>query len=104
MTDIEPFYILGGIVAGLTQVLMLVICIFLVLKIKNTGTILMLVGSILTILFYVLNIAWTTIAARNGAESVAKSVAILQLLGNIPYVIFTIGFGIFIFKYIRKQS
>lgn len=104
MTDIEPFYILGGIISGLTQLVMLVLSIILVLKIKNTGTLLMLVGSILTILFYILNIAWTAIAAGNGAESVVKSAATLHLLGNIPYVIFTTGFGIFIFKYIRKQS
>jgi uncharacterized membrane protein len=104
MTDIEPFYIIGGIIGGLTQVLMLVMCIILVLKNKNTGTLLMLIGSILTILFYGLNIAWTTIAARNGAESVANSVAILQLLANIPYVIFTIGFGVFVFNHTRKQS
>lgn len=99
----DPIYIVGGILGGLSQLLLLVFCIVLVFKIKNTATLLMLAGSILTIFFYVFNIIWTTIAATNGPEVVAKSVALLNVLQNIPPVIFVIGFSLFVNNHIKKN-
>lgn len=103
MTDIQPFYILASLISGLVQLAMLIICIVLVFKNKNTATMLMLIGSILTILFYIANVVWPAIASLNGAESVVKSVAILNVLGNISYVIFTIGFALFVIKHVQKR-
>ncbi len=104
MSDIEPLFIFGGILRGLAQLVMLIICIVLVYKKKNTATLLMLIGSILTILFYVANIAWPLISASSGTESLAKSVAILNVLGNIPYLVFILGFILFVIKHVKKDS
>lgn len=93
----------GGAIATLTQFTLLVFCIVLILKHKNTATILMLTGSVLHIIFSILNIVWTAVAARNGADAIVDSVYVLNVLKNIPYLLFTIGFGLFVIRDIPKQ-
>jgi len=101
--SIDPIYIIGGILGVLIQLLLVTFCIVLVLKTKNTATILMLTGSILTILFYVLNIVWTSVMATKSPEAIAKSVALLNLLQTIPPAIFAIGFSLFVLKHVKKK-
>ncbi|GMN09148.1 hypothetical protein MTsPCn9_03960 [Croceitalea sp. MTPC9] len=102
MTDINPIYIIGGIIGFLAQLALLAICILLVYKRKNGATIIMLIGSILIVLSHVSNLIWPIIASRNGPENLAKSVMVLNFLGTIPYIVFTIGFGLFVIKHIKK--
>jgi hypothetical protein len=99
----EIIYMVGGAIATLAKFALLVLCIVLILKLKSNATILMLTGSVFHIIFPILNIIWTALAARNGADAIVDSVYLLNIFKNIPHVLFTIGFGVFVVRDIPKQ-
>lgn len=104
MENIQSYFVFGGILSGLGTLLFLIGCIVLVVKQKNTGTILMLIGAILSILLYFGNLLWSYIAAREGAEFLAKTSAIQNVVGQLPFIISSIGLLLFGVTYLKKRA
>ncbi|WP_165819378.1 hypothetical protein [Flagellimonas aquimarina] len=76
----------------------------MLIKQKNSATILMLTASILTLLFSVGSIIWNRIAAYNGAESLVQATKIISILGAIPYILFALGLLLFAVRHLRKST
>ncbi|WP_136465572.1 hypothetical protein [Flagellimonas onchidii] len=104
MKNLQTYFVFGGILGGLGTLLFVIGCIVLVVKQKNTGSILMLVGAILSILLYFGNLLWSLIAAREGSEFLAKTSAIQNIVGQLPFIISAIGLLLFGIKYVKKDS
>lgn len=97
------YYMASGFLHGITHLVVIVACIVLVMKQKSAAAILMLIASVLTLLFSVLSIVWTQLAARSGAESLLQSNKILSIAGTIPYILFAVGLLWFAIKH-KKSS
>ncbi|MGW9686572.1 hypothetical protein [Flagellimonas sp. 2504JD1-5] len=96
------YYALGSLLYGIANLLIIVACIFLVIKHKNIGAILMLIGSISILLFSILNMIWTQFAARDGSESLLQATKIMNIAGPLPNVLFAIGLLLLAVRYIKK--
>ncbi|MGX1929157.1 hypothetical protein [Flagellimonas sp. 2504JD4-2] len=96
-------YIIGSLLYGITNLLIIITCIVLVVKHKNIGTILMLIGSISILLFSIFNIVWTQVAARDGSESLVQATKLLSIIGPLPNTLFAIGLLLFAVRYVKKQ-
>ncbi|MEX0314329.1 MAG: hypothetical protein AB3N18_09140 [Allomuricauda sp.] len=104
MENLQPYFVFGGILSGLGSLLFVIGCIVLVVKQKNTGTILMLIGAVLSILFYFGNLLWSFCAAREVAEFLAKTSAIQNIVGQFPFIISSIGLLLFGAKHLKKRT
>ncbi|PWL38607.1 hypothetical protein DKG77_10130 [Flagellimonas aquimarina] len=97
-------FIIGGLLHGISHLAVITACIIMLIKQKNSATILMLTASILTLLFSVGSIIWNRIAAYNGAESLVQATKIISILGAIPYILFALGLLLFAVRHLRKST
>ncbi len=97
-------FIISGLINGFAHLAVIAACIIIVIKQKNSASILMLVASILTLLFSVGSIIWNKIAAYNGAESLVQATKIISILGAIPYILFALGLLLFAVKHVKRLS
>ena len=104
MKNFEFLYLIGGIISLVLQFLTIVACALLFSKNRTLGTILMLLGSFLTVIFYGLSIFGTQLMAQKGAEQVTKTSGLFNLLGQIPHFLFVLGLLLFIVKYRKKEG
>lgn len=104
MENLEIYFALGAILGAIGQLLFVLGCIILVVKQKNSGTILMLVGSVLHILFSLGSYVWTLFAARQSAEAVAQSAAFQNIVGRIPFILIAIGLLLYVVAYVKKRG
>ena len=98
------FFALGSILGTLAQLAVIVACIILVSKQKNGGTLLMLIGSILTLVFNILNFSGTLLAGNLGADSILSWTKIFAVIGPIPYILFGVGLLIYAIHHVRKSA
>lgn len=96
-------YALGSILGSLAQVLVIIGCIVLVSKKKNPATILMLVGSILSLVVTVLNFSGTFVAAQHGTDSILTWTKVFAILGPLPYIMFSVGLMLYAINYAKKS-
>ena len=85
------FFAAGGLLNGIAHLLIIIACVVLVIKRKSGPAVLMLAAQVLALLFYVGSLAWTTFAARQGAESLVQTSKILAMLGPLPHILFAVG-------------
>ncbi|SNZ00641.1 hypothetical protein [Flagellimonas pacifica] len=104
MENIELVHLLGGILAYIAQFIIIVGCFFLVSKQRNLGTALMLAGAILNTLFAVSGFVWTLISARESAQSLVRTTGIINVLTNLPTLIFGLGLLLYGIKYLKKTN
>ena len=97
------YYALGSLLYGITNLLVIIACIVLVVKHKNIGTILMLIGSVSILLFSILNIVWTQLAARESSESLLQATRLMSIIGPLPNTLFAVGLILFVVRYLKKQ-
>ncbi len=104
MENLEIYFALGAILSAIGQLLFVLGCIILVIKQKNSGTILMLIGSILNILFSLGSYIWTIFAARQSAEAVAQSTVLQSIVGRIPFIVIAVGLLLYVVAHVKKRS
>ncbi len=97
------YFAVGGLFYGLMQLIVLIACIILVLKQRNTATILMLIGQILSIVFSLGRYLWNFLAAQNGVDSVLQAQKIMSMIGPLPYGLFAIGLILFAMNQVKKK-
>ncbi|SHG24469.1 hypothetical protein [Flagellimonas flava] len=97
-------FALGSLLGTLGQLAVIIACIILVSKRKNTATILMLVGSVLGLVFTVLNLSGNILAANGGVESLMTWTKIFALLGPLPYILFGIGLLFYAISFVKKGN
>nr|WP_299388864.1 hypothetical protein [Allomuricauda sp.] len=103
MEDSYTFiYALGSILGTLAQLVVIVGCIVLVSKKKNPATIIMLVGSILSLLVSILNFSGTFIAAQYSTDSILTWTKFFAILWPLPYILFAIGLLWYAVNYVKK--
>ncbi|MBS9463128.1 hypothetical protein LV716_15060 [Flagellimonas sp. HMM57] len=98
------FYAIGGILNALAQLVVIIGCIVLVTKQKNTGTILMLVASILSLLFLIGNFAGNMIAGHYGTDAILLFSKMTAVLTPLPYVLFAAGLLTYGVMYVNKTK
>ncbi|MDC6363078.1 MULTISPECIES: hypothetical protein [Flavobacteriaceae] len=97
------YFAVGGLFYGLIQLIVLIACIILVLKQRNTATILMLTGQILSIVFSLGGYLWNFLAAKNGVDSLLQANKIMSVVGPLPYGLFAIGLILFAMNQVKKK-
>lgn len=97
-------FIISGLLNGIAHLIVIIACIVMVVKQKNSATILMLIASILTLLFSAGSIIWNKIAAYNGAESLVQVTKITSIIGVVPYILFALGLILYAVKYLKKHK
>ncbi|MCL6265632.1 hypothetical protein [Flagellimonas myxillae] len=98
------FYGLGSFLGALAQLAVIVGCIVLVGKRKNTATILMLVASIFSLFFMIGNMLWSVIAGQYGTEAILTWSKLAAVLGPLPYILFAIGLLLYAVNHVKKQG
>ena len=104
MGNFELYYYFSGILNTLGKIILLIACIVLYVKQRNGASIMMLVGAVLTIVFAILGFIWNLLAAQVGPESVVKINGIINIIGQLPYILFTIGLLLFCINHIKKKG
>ncbi|WP_298925549.1 hypothetical protein [uncultured Allomuricauda sp.] len=97
-------FIISGLLNGIAHLIVIIACIVMVVKQKNSATILMLIASILTLLFSAGSIIWNKVAAYNGTESLVQATKITSIIGVIPYILFALGLILYATKYLKKNK
>ncbi len=106
MSDIEYLqnqYMIITSINGLIHLIVLVACITLFNKKRTPGTILLLLGSILTFLLPFVNIACNIWVTQQDSQLVIKMQTILSYVGNLAYGIFGVGLLLFAINDLKKQ-
>lgn len=98
------FYGLGSLLSTLAQLAVILGCIVLINKQKNSATILMLVASVLSFFFAIGNIIWSMITAQYGTESILTWSKIAAVLGPLPYVLFAIGLLLYAVNHVKRRG
>ncbi|WP_431121638.1 hypothetical protein [Flagellimonas flava] len=98
------FFALGSILGTVAQLAVIIGCIVLVSKQKNAGTLLMLIGSILTLVFNILNFSGSLFAGHRGADSVLSWTKMFAVIGPLPYILFGIGLLVYAIGHVRKSA
>ncbi|MEL6306358.1 MAG: hypothetical protein AAFQ20_16465 [Bacteroidota bacterium] len=102
MKDYELIYLIGGIFRWIFQLVVIVAVAILFYKQKTTGTILMLIGSVLTVVVYVFSTAGTFLVSQQGAQQLVKTSALLSLIQLVPVFLFSLGLLLFGLQYRKK--
>ena len=95
---------LGGGLNTLGKLILVLASGILLAKQRNPGTVLLFVGSVLSIVFSLGVLLLTTFSAQSGAESVLKMNALGSLLTPLPYILVGIGLLLFATKRVKKQG
>lgn len=104
MENYEAYFMIGGGLNTLGKLVLVLACGILLAKQRNWGTILMFLGSVLSIIFSLGTLLLTTFSAQGGPESVVKANALGSILTPLPYILFAIGLLLFAAKQVKKQQ
>ncbi len=99
---VEALYILGEAVNGIFKLLVAVACTLLLIRERTLATILMFLGSILSIFLSLGSVLLTALAGQKSPEAVVWTNAIFNLVGQIHIIIFAIGIFLFALQYGKK--
>ena len=103
MENYELLHILSGFTSTIFQLVIIVGCILLLSKSRNLATVLMLGGSVLSLLFSLFSFLGTSLMARQSAERLVEGIAIMGVLGQIPHILFAMGLLLYVIKYVKKE-
>ena len=103
MENYELLYLTTGLISTIFQLIVIVGCVLLLSKIKSLATVLMFVGSMLSLLFFGFSFLGTSFMARQGAERLVEGIAIMGVLGQIPHILFAMGLLLYVIKYVKKE-
>lgn len=104
MENLEIYYMAGSTIGTIGQIVLLIACAVLIYKQRNIATLLMLLGSLLSIVFTVGRVAWTALANIENPESYAQAMAVLNIFVQFPYLLFVIGLLLFAVKHTAAGS
>jgi len=104
MENYEAYFMIGGGLNTLGKLILILASGILMAKQRNLGTVLMFLGSLLSIVFSLGIMLLTTFSAQEGPESVVKANALGNLFAPLPYILFAIGLLLFSAKQVKKQS
>ncbi len=103
MENYEAYFMIGGGLTSLGKLIVVLASGILLAKQRNAGTILMFLGSVLSIVFSIGALLTTTFSAQAGPESIVKVNALSSILSPLPYILFAIGLLLFAAKQVKKQ-
>ncbi|MEW2922341.1 hypothetical protein AB1A65_12780 [Muricauda sp. ANG21] len=103
MENYEAYYMIGGGLNAIGKLIVVLATGILLSKQRNSGTLLMFLGSVLSIIFSVGTLLLTTFSAQNGAQSIVKVNALGSILNPLPYILFAIGLLLFAAKQVKKR-
>ncbi len=105
MENHEVLYLTGGLINCIFQLVLIVACAILLSKKRNLATVLMFLGSLLSLLAFGLSFFGNTIIAQQGgAEGLVQFSAIVSIVGQIPHILFAIGFLLFILQKVKEYQ
>ncbi|MFC4219949.1 hypothetical protein [Flagellimonas marina] len=104
MENYEAYYMIGGGLNAIGKLIVVLATGILLSKQRNSGTLLMFLGSVLSIIFSLGTLLLTTFSAQNGAQSIVKVNALGSILNPLPYILFAIGLLLFAAKQVKKRQ
>ncbi|WP_420322847.1 hypothetical protein [Flagellimonas sp.] len=103
--DESIYFLVGLILNNLASLMLLVTSIILVRKRKSAITILILIANIMAFVFFWISIVGIRIVAQNsGTEGLLKFNYIVNTVGPLPQILFSIGLLLFAVKYFKKNE
>ncbi|MCR9227653.1 MAG: hypothetical protein NXH90_09575 [Flavobacteriaceae bacterium] len=103
MENLQNYYVIGGALNTLGQLIIVIASIILLIKQRNIPVFLILLGSTLSILFSVGSVFWNMVSAQDGPESLARNAGIVNIVSQLPYLLFAIGLLLYIIMFVKKQ-
>lgn len=104
MNDLSIPYIIGYIVFGLGQLVVLTACFILFYKQRSAASVLMLLGSILSIIVGILGVILPAVIARTGgAEAIVQSQGIISVVNGLVYIMFATGLLLLAIQQVKKR-
>ncbi|WP_435622669.1 hypothetical protein [Flagellimonas sp.] len=103
MENYEFLHLLSGFISTIFQLVVIVGCILLLSKSRNLATVLMLVGSVLSLFFSLFSVLGTSFMASQGAENLVQGIAIMGVVGQIPHILFALGLLLYVIKHVKKE-
>ncbi|WP_430966204.1 hypothetical protein [Spongiimicrobium sp. 2-473A-2-J] len=105
MSDLPIPYIIGYFVYGLGQLLVLIGCFILFFKQRSLASILMLLGSILSIILGIIGVVLPMVMARTGGpEAIVRSQGIISVVNGMVYIMFATGLILLAIKLVKKNE
>lgn len=104
MENIETYFVVGGVLNVVGKLIIIAACIILVIKQKNSATILMLVGSVLSAVLSLAGIVWAAASAYKNPEAVLTANGAMSILKELPYILFALGLILYAIKYLKKYK
>ncbi len=104
MDSLNQQFILSALINGLVHFMILTACIVLIVKKKSIGTILLLIGSILSLFGYAGSYLFNILAARQGAEALLNAQGLILLFSGFSYLIFGLGLLVYIIYDVKKHN
>lgn len=102
MDDYYITYILGSVLNGFAQLAVVLGCVVLLMHRRRLDAILMLVGSALGIVMWLVIVLGGVFASRLGSMTYVNLQGFFQILGGLAYLIFAAGLVMLAFN--MKQS
>lgn len=104
-TNLPISFYAGYVLQALGLLILLAACIILVIKQKSLATIMMLLGTVLTIILSIGGILWNWFAARNdGALGVIEAQGLQSLFGGLANLLFVIGLLLLAITYVKRTK
>jgi len=104
MENFELQFMITNIINGLMQLIVLIAAIIMLIKKRNTATVLLCIGSALTTLGIVGGIIYNAMAARDGTEGILRAQIHLNYFNTFAYIIFAIGLLLLAFTYFENNN
>ncbi len=103
MTDqFEFLFTISSIIYNISGLIVIVASIIIFIKIRTLSTVLMLIGSILTLLLNGTNFIVSLLSNRIGYELYLKLVQITSVISSFTYLIFSMGIILFAIHDLKK--
>lgn len=102
MENYEAYYMIAGGLNALGKLILVLASGILLTKQRNWGSIIMFLGSILSIVLSLIVLLGTTLSANYSLKLLATSSVIGNFLTTIPPIIFSIGLLLFVLLYVKK--
>jgi len=104
MDNIQLHLAITAIINGLVQLIVLIATIIMLIKKRNSATVLLCIGSILNILGFVGGIIYNAMAAQYGTDAILQAQINLNYFNAFAYVIFGIGLLLLAISYVEKNT
>lgn len=92
---------IGGILLYFAKLIVLITCIIAFFKQRNSGSILLLIGSVAIILADILGIFLIIYAGNTNAMEIVKYTGINSIISAITNIIFALGLLLFIIQIVK---